>query len=80
MPVFDDVSQCNDGDAFFEVFIFTTSPLTRMLCNGLSFPFISHPIATSPIFVWTAYAKSIGVASLGNFIIIPFGVKQKTFS
>ena len=38
------------------------------------------PIAVSPICVCTAYAKSIGVASLGNFITDPLGVKQKTFS
>ena len=34
----------------------------------------------TPILVWTAYAKSIAVASFGNFITDPLGVKQNTFS
>ena len=63
-----------------DVIILTTSPFLKTLCNGLSLPFISQEIAVSPIFVCTAYAKSIGVASLGNFIIEPFGEKQKTLS
>ena len=71
---------CNDGEFFLEVIIFTVSPFLRIVCNSLLFPLISHPIAVSPIFVCTAYAKSIDVASLGNLITDPFGVKQKTFS
>ena len=50
-----------------------------MLCNSLSLPFILQAIVLLPIFVCTAYAKSIGVASFGNFITEPFGVKQKHF-
>ena len=42
--------------------------------------FILQAIVLLPIFVCTAYAKSIGVASFGSLITEPFGVKQKTFS
>ena len=50
-PVFVDVNQCKDGEAFLDVIIFTTSPLIKVLCNGHSFPLISQPIAASPILV-----------------------------
>ena len=45
-PVFVEVNQCNEGDAFLDVIILTTSPLTKVLCNGLSFPLISSVIST----------------------------------
>ena len=79
-PVLVDESQWSEGETFFEVIILITSPFLNSLWRGLSLPFISHPIAVSPTWVWTAYAKSIGVAFFGNFITDPFGVKQKTFS
>ena len=53
-PVLVDDNQCNDGETFFDAIIFTTSPFVKVDCNGLSFPLISHPIAVSPIWVWTA--------------------------
>ena len=43
-----------EGEIFFEVIIFTTSPFIRILCKGLSLLFISHLIAASPTFVCTA--------------------------
>ncbi len=51
LPVFVLVSQCNDGETFFDVIIFTTSPLNNTDCRALSFPLMSHPIAVSPICV-----------------------------
>ena len=49
LPVLVDESQRSDGETFFEVVIFITSPFLNSLCKGLSFPLISHPIAVSPI-------------------------------
>ena len=76
-PVLLEDNQCKDGETF-EVIIFIISPFLSDDCNG-SFPLISQLTAVSPILVRTAYAKSIGVASLGNFITAPFGVKQKRY-
>ena len=50
-PVFVLVNQCNDGETFFDVVILTTSPFNKTDCKALSFPFISHAIAVSPICV-----------------------------
>ena len=47
-------NQCKEGEAFFEVIILTTSPFLNIDCKALSFPFISHLIAASPICVCTA--------------------------
>ena len=65
-PVFVTGIQWSEGDCFFEVIILTLSPLVSIVWSSLLLPFISHPIAVSPIFVCTAYAKSIGVSSFGN--------------
>ena len=78
-PVFVTGIQCKDGDWFLEVIILTLSPFLKIVCNSDLFPLISQPIAVLPILVCTAYAKSIGVAFLGNLITEPLGVKQKHF-
>ena len=44
-------SESEDGEAFFDVDIFTTSPFLNIDCIGLSLPFISHATAVSPICV-----------------------------
>ena len=36
-------------ELFFDVIIFTTSPLNKVVCNGDSFPLISQLTAVSPI-------------------------------
>ena len=51
LPVLALVIQCKEGESFFDVNILTTSPFRNIDCRGLSFPFISHPIAVSPTLV-----------------------------
>ena len=43
-------------------------------------PLILQPTAVLPTSVWTAYAKSMGVAPRGKAMSRPLGVKQKTWS
>ena len=69
-----------EADKIEQVDILTKSPFFKTNCKVFSVPFTRHPIALSPILVCTAYAKSIGVAFIGNLITAPLGEKQKTFS
>ena len=50
----DEENQCNEGDTFFDVIIFITSPFINIVCMSDSLPLIKQPTALSPILVWTA--------------------------
>ena len=53
LPVFEDDNQCKEGETFVEVKILTISPFLRIVCQSLSMPLITQPVAVSPILVCT---------------------------
>ena len=70
-------SQSCDGPALaaLEVNTSTTSPFSRVDSSGTRRPLTRAPIVWCPTSVWTAYAKSTGVAPAGSAITSPRGVK-----
>lgn len=73
-------SQSRDGPApaALEVKTSTVSPLSRVDSSGTRRPLTRAPIVRCPTSVWTAYAKSTGVAPAGSAMTSPLGVKTKT--
>ena len=71
------VSQSRDGPAFgdLEVNTSTTSPLSSVDSSETSRPLMRAPMVRWPTSVWTAYAKSTGVAPTGSALTSPRGVK-----
>ena len=51
LPVFAELNQCNEGEAFFDVTIVTMSPFFKIFCNEDSCPLIEKIIVLLPIFV-----------------------------
>ena len=66
--------------AVSDVIISTISPLFNGVTIGIILLFILHPTILCPTSACIVYAKSIGVASLGNVFISPFGVNTYTSS
>ncbi|MCY1248576.1 hypothetical protein D9M72_620210 [compost metagenome] len=78
LPVTTISSHAGGGTWIPERMISTSSPLLRRVTSGMMRPLILAPTQVSPMLVWTAYAKSIGVAPRGSAMSCPFGVKQNT--
>ena len=66
--------------AVSDVIISTISPLFSFVTIGIILLFTLHPTIRCPTSACILYAKSIGVASLGNVFISPFGVNTYTSS
>ena len=73
-------NQSRLGLALGEVMISTVSELRSCRASGAILPFTLAPAQCTPTSVWTAKAKSIGVAPLGSWMTSPVGVKTKISS
>ena len=77
LPVTTKPNHDNSGSALLPLIISTTSPLASCVRSGICRPLIFVPKVAAPKSVWTAKAKSTGVAPIGNWNSAPFGVKAK---